>query len=197
MLKSKKIREIRSEPELLRINSRYKKMTDFSKKLFIAFILILFIAYLSICMVFLKEKGGSEQIAFISLTAILLAIALFVFYTTNRRKGSPLIITEKGVFAEPGIAEFWEDIESYAWEEYMGALNKTDFSANDYRISLLIYTKNFWNTNIEAKAPRTLSFRDHSMLSQYGVFFTPDEVEETNKIFQSFGIKRHKDYNLS
>ena len=117
MLKKKKIQEIQSAPELLRINSRYKKMTDSSKKLFIALILVLFVAYLSICMVFLKEKGGSEQIAFISLTAVLLAIALFVFYTTNRRKGSPFIITEKGLFAEPGIAEYWEDIESYAWEE--------------------------------------------------------------------------------
>lgn len=183
MTKRKKIQEIRSAPELLRVNSFYKQPTDLRRNILIAIIVILFVFYLSIMMFVLNEKSVGERVAFIFATAMMLGIALFVFFTSYRRRDSSFVITEKGVFAEPGIAEFWEDIQEYGWEPFK-SWNRVALSRKyGEGITLRIINKGLFQRNIER-------WIWHSVLTQYGIFFNPEQVQMTDKIFQKYGIKK-------
>jgi hypothetical protein len=98
-------------------------------------------------------------------------------------EGIPLIFTEKGIYLSPRVAELWEDIEEYGWETFRG-MRRTSLSRQGEGTTLYIINKGFQH-NIEP-------YFNHSVLSQYGIFFTPEQIQEAEKIFSQYGIRRIK-----
>jgi len=94
----------------------------------------------------------------------------------TQNSGKVLIVTEKGFFIEPGLAEFWKDIDKYRWNVPSGT-NKDLFSGQNEGTSLLLFNnKGAW--------PKTFD------LMQYGIYFTSDQMPQVDTICNRMGIKR-------
>jgi hypothetical protein len=117
----------------------------------------------------------------ILIAAVYGLILIFIFISTLR--GYPLIITDKGIAVPMLVAEFWSDIESYSWEKFYGAnrmLGPTIFSTRE-GTTLKLKTKGM--------LPRTQQ-GGHSILSTYLIFFSPEQIEAAEKIFNEHGIRK-------
>jgi hypothetical protein len=114
---------------------------------------------------------------------MLYSAVLFVTYFWSGTLGQLLIITDKGI-AGPHVAELWEDIDCYSWENYKGAtkiFGPTVFSACE-GVCLRIKNKGIF--------PRTLDGHGHSMLAQFLIFFSPEQIAAAENIFNQHGIKK-------
>ncbi len=181
----RKVREIKSALELLRIDSIYKKVQSFNRNLLIVIIALFFIMYILAILFFMNKKINNEQLAIIfALSAIFILIVIIIKKSAQRR-GSTFLITEKGILLEPDIAEYWADIKEYGWETFKG-FSRLSVSDKGEGTCLIIFNNGFFQRNI-------LRWSWHSVLTQHGIFFSPEQIEETEKIFQKFGINRIKD----
>jgi hypothetical protein len=94
----------------------------------------------------------------------------------NQNSGKTFIVTEKGFFIEPGLAEFWKDIDEYRWNVPSGA-NKDLFSGQNEGTSLLLFNnKGVW--------PKTFD------LMQYNIFFTAGQMQQLDTICNRLEIKK-------
>lgn len=166
-----KIEEIRSSPELLRINSRYTGAEVLAKFFLILIVLFLIVFYEDIISL-IKGKSLDEQLVLISMAVFFLASVIFTIYKINQNRGKTFIATEKGLFIEPGLAEFWKDIDEYRWNT--SAEKDLPFGQSE-GTSTLIFNK-------KGACPKTFD------LMQYGIFFTPDQVQQVDNICNRLGI---------
>jgi hypothetical protein len=169
--KKLKIEEIRLAPELLRISSRYAGGGGLVKILLILIVALLLLFYKDIINV-IQEKSPDEQLVLGSMALIFLAAFFFTLYRMSQNGDKTLIITEKGFFIEPGLAEFWKDIDEYRWNA-----SPENVSGHNEGTSLLLF-------NNRGAFPRNWD------LMQYGIFFTPDQVQQVENICQRLGIKK-------
>ncbi|HBI47164.1 MAG TPA: hypothetical protein DDX93_00315 [Smithella sp.] len=166
-----KIEEIRLSPELLRINSRYTGGGGLAKILLILIVVLPLVFYKDLVHI-IKGKTPDEQLVLVSMAVLFLAAFIFTLYKMNQNSGKTFIVTEKGFFIEPGMAEFWKDIDEYKWnvssENVSGQLegNSITFFNN----------KGAW--------PKAFD------LMQYNIFFTPDQMQQTDNICNRLGIKK-------
>jgi energy-coupling factor transporter transmembrane protein EcfT len=183
--KRKKIREVKSAKELLRIDSSYKKVQRSKRNLLIGIIAFFIIIYLSIILFFINKEIKSEQLAIVISILFIFILIVFIINKSNQRRGSTFLITEKGILLEPDIAEYWMDIKGYEWETFK-CFSKLTVSGKGKGMCLIILNKGFSQRNI-------LRWSWHSLLTQHGIFFSPEQVKETEKIFSKFGINKTYD----
>ncbi|PKN39348.1 MAG: hypothetical protein CVU62_03915 [Deltaproteobacteria bacterium HGW-Deltaproteobacteria-2] len=170
-----KIEDIRLSPELLRINSRFTGGGGLAKILLILIVALPLIFYKDIIHI-IKDKSPDEQLVLTAMAVFFLAAFFFTLYKMTQNSGKVLIVTEKGFFIEPGLAEFWKDIDEYRWN-VPSAANKDLFSGQNEGTSLLFFNnKGAW--------PKTFD------LMQYNIFFTPDQMQQVDTICNRMGIKR-------
>lgn len=172
VFKQKKVRDILSAEELLRIEP-----LDVSLPKPLKFILI---GLLSLGYVYVLSRNYDDILLILGVSfayvVILIAIVLL------GKRSSPLIFTVRGIVKYPYLAEFWEDIDEYGWETFRG-ITKVPFSSQREGTCLYILNKGTFQRNVE-------TWTGHTMLAQYGIFFTPEQIQETEKIFQRFDIKK-------
>lgn len=161
-----KIEEIRLSPELLRINSRYLGGGGLAKTLLILIIVLPLVFYKDIINI-IKDKSPNEQLVLISMVVFFLAAFILTLYKMNQNSGKNLIITEKGFFIEPALAEFWKDIDEYKWNTFSG-MSEASLT--------LFNNKGAW--------PKAFD------LTQYNIIFTPDQMQQMDTICNRLGIKK-------
>jgi hypothetical protein len=183
MWNRRKIDEIKSAKELFKIDSNYRKVQSFKRNLLIGLIAIFFILYLSMILFFMNKEIKNEQLAIVLSFLVIFILIVIVINKSAQRRGSAFLITEKGVLLEPDIAEYWTDIKGYGWETFKG-FSRLSVSEKGEGTCLIIFNKGFFQRNI-------LRWSWHSVLTQHGIFFLPEQIEETEKIFQKFGINRN------
>ena len=170
-----KIEDIRLSPELLRINSRYTIGGGLAKIILILIVALPLVFYKDIIHI-IKDKSPDEQLVLTAMAVFFLAAFFFTLYKMAQNSGRVLIVTEKGFFVEPGLAEFWKDIDEYRWNVPSGA-NKDLFSGQNEVTSLLLFNnKGAWPKKFD--------------LMQYGIYFTSDQMPQVDTIFNRMGIKR-------
>jgi hypothetical protein len=169
-----KIEEIRLSPEWLRINSRYAGGGGLAKILLILIVSLFLIFYKDIINI-IKDKSPDEQLVLIAIAVLFIAALLFTLYKMNQNSGKALIITEKGLFIEPIMAEFWKDIDEYKCNGF-----SENVSAQTEGQSITFFNnKGAW--------PKILN------LMQYGIFLTPEQVKQVDNICNRLGIKNIED----
>ncbi|MCX5847993.1 MAG: hypothetical protein NTW65_00890 [Deltaproteobacteria bacterium] len=120
----------------------------------------------------LKEKSPDQQLVLVSMVVLFLAAFIFTLYKMNQNSGKTLIITEKGIFMDPLLAEFWKDID-----EYKCNTSSENVSGQTEGKSIIFFNnKGAW--------PKTFD------LMRYGIFFTPDQVQQVDNICSRLGIKK-------
>jgi hypothetical protein len=173
-----KMREILSAPEILRIEPQDIK---FSKKLQLIIILIISIGY-AMFIYKMIERSNLELLFVTGLFAVIIVAILLL-----SRKTTPFVITNRGLLKYPYVAEFWEDIESYTWETFTGA-KRLPLQPSHSVTTLYLVNKGgiLRQRNIENRT-------GHTVFGNCGIFFTHDQIEATDRIFQEHGIKKIPD----
>lgn len=182
MLKRNKSKEILSAKELLRIDSINIRISKTTRGILI--LLASFIYLFLLIFGLLSVATGAPLIIKLSWVFLisLVFIIMLLIITKIIIRSSPLRMTERGIIIDPYLVELWEDIDSYGWETFKG-LSKMSFSSKGEGTCLYILNKGTFQRNVE-------TWTGHTMLAQYGIFFTPEQIQETEKIFQRFGIKK-------
>lgn len=186
MLKRRKIDEIKSARELLRIDSRYGKVQNFKRNMLIGIIAIFLVLYTLAILFLMDKKIDDEQIAFIFASLIIFILVVIVVRKSAQTRGSTFLITEKGILLGSDIVEYWADIYGYGWETLKG-FTRLSTSSKGEGTCLIIFNKGLFQRNI-------LRWTSHSVLAQYGIFFTPEQIQEAEMIFNQHGIKKNKDF---
>jgi len=170
-----KIEEIRLSPELLTIHSRYTGGAGLEKFILILIVSLLLVFYKDIIYI-IKDKEQDEQLVLVSIVVLFLTAFFFTLYKMNRNSRKFLIVTEKGLFIEPDFAESWKDIDEYRWIASSEA-KKDIFTGQKAETSLMLSdNKGTW--------PKTFD------LMSYGIYFTPDQIQQVDNICQRWGIKK-------
>jgi uncharacterized membrane protein (DUF485 family) len=170
-----KIDEIRSASELLRIESRYAKAGT-PTKFFLFLLFVFLLVFYKDIIALLGEKSLKEQLMLVSMLLFFIAFLVFTIYMINLQRGKTLIVTEKGLFIEPTLAQFWKDIDEYRWSS-SETVSKVLLSGKAEGTSLLLF-------NNKGALPKTYN------LIQYGIFFTPQQIEQVNGLCKRLGIKK-------
>lgn len=171
IFKRKALQRVLAGNELLRVKSTYKPIPV----LFIrTLIVILTIAYIFPFFLFRDE---TIWIVWIASSSLLYVLLLAVVFKISYR-GAPLLITDYGVAVDPYLVETWEDIDSYGWEAF-GKKEET----RKQKVTLGILNKGLAQRNLE-------NWTGHSMLAQYGIFFTSEQIKQAEDIFNKYGIPK-------
>ena len=132
---------------------------------------------------FIKLPQNKEMLfIWVAIISMLFGLILAVIYRFSKGRGNPLIFTERGIVIDPLLVETWEDIETFRWEKFQG-LTRISFSSKGEGMCLQIVNKGVIQRNIE-------TWTGHTMMAQYGIFFTKEQMKETEIIFQKYGISR-------
>jgi len=166
-----KIEEIRLSSELMRINSHYAGGGGLAKIILI-FIVVLPLVFYKDIIYIIKDKSSDEQLVLMAMAVFFLAAFFFTLYKMNQNSGKTLIVTEKGFFIEPGLAEFWKDIDEYRWN-----ISSENVSGQTEGKSIIFFNnKGVW--------PKIFD------LMQYNIFFTSDQMQQVDTICNRLGIKK-------
>ncbi len=176
--KKKKIREVLSAKELLRVASVEKKLPESLKYIIFILITLVYLYALNI------NQGEDTFMIWIVIVSMLYLLMLVVIIRFTKGRGASLVITEKGVVINPMLAELWEDINKYGWETFKGT-TKTSFFSKREGTSLLILNKGTFQRNTE-------TWTGHTMLGQYGIIFTPEQIEKADRIFKEYGVNKYE-----
>ncbi|TAN43612.1 MAG: hypothetical protein EPN25_00015 [Nitrospirae bacterium] len=182
MVNENKIKSILKERELLKVNSLNKAVAPESRKSLLILASGVYIIGLAYGLWISTDINNLMVMWSITLT-LLYGFSIFIIIFLTTAKGSPLIITEKGIVCRPIVAEFWEDIESYNWEEFKGGTcmpGSTLFSIGE-GISLKLKTKGL--------LPRT-QLQGRTIFGTYLIFFSPEQMAITENIFDQQGINK-------
>jgi len=169
-----KIEEIRTAPEVLRIEAQYAR-GEGALKLFLLLMVALLFVYHQDLIGMLKEKTKEQQIVLALMILLFMAALVFTLYMMKRRKGKTLVVTEKGLFVEPSFAQLWQDIDEYRWH-VSPDLNNFLFSGQKHGDTLfLVNNKGAW--------PQIYDLAPH------GIFFTPQQMKQVDDLCRRRGIK--------
>ena len=112
-------------------------------------------------------------------------LVIFLTFFLGSAKENALIITDKGLAFWPIVAEKWEDIESYSWEEFKG-INRvpgpTVFSSCE-GVTLRILINGLFQRCLESRT-------SHSIFATYLIFFSPEQMATAEGILKQHGIKK-------
>ena len=169
-------------PELLRIDSRNEQ----GRTIIIAFlagIFLLFFYYFKDVVNFIKGKAFDQQFVLAFMAALFLAALVGTIFKINRARRKTLIMTEKGFYIEPMLAEFWNDIAEYKWNTVQDA-SGNPIAGSGKEKSLLLFFNN------QGSSPGICD------LAQYGIFFTTDQIQQVERHCLLWGIKKIGEQNI-
>ncbi|HON58872.1 MAG TPA: hypothetical protein P5040_03640 [Smithella sp.] len=169
--------EILQGPELLRINPR-PDSSEGLLKLFLVFGGLLLVFFYKDAVGLLREKPLNQQLVLIGMTVLFAGVAIFAIFKSRQIQSKVLIITEKGAFMGPLFAQRWQDISEYQWNTVGGKGNP--FLEKQSNPSLFLY-------NNKGSWPKTYD------LAKYGIFFTTDQVQYLESLFNRLGIKKREE----
>lgn len=182
-----KIKDVLAGKELLRINSQHKQLPNQKKKWRLVAISITY----GLGMLFsLWFYWGESPLIYLTPAIItaLYCFCLILFFSFTSNKGNPLIFTEKGIVLPNITANYWNEIESYGWEDYTG-WNKVPgprvFSASG-GITLHV---NLSGTMAELFSGWRAT-RGGNILATYLIFFSPEQIAQAESVFSEFGVQR-------
>lgn len=147
-------------------------------KILLILIIVLPLVFYKDIINIIQNKSPDEQLVLVSMVVLFLAAFIFTLYKMNKNSGKSLIVTEKGFFIEPVLAEFWKDIDEYKWNVPSNANKDTLTGQNEGTSLILFNNKGAW--------PKAFD------LTQYKIFFTPDQMQQTNNICNRLGINKTK-----
>jgi hypothetical protein len=182
MSKKKKTIEILKGRELLRVNSLHKPISEKNRRARMS-IATLFFFIVTVYFYWTNRSRLDLLLPLLGILIILYGAVLFMTSYWSGVLGQPLIITDKGI-AGPHVAESWDEIESYRWENFNGAtkiFGPTVFSTCD-GVCLRIKNKGIF--------PRTLDGHGHTMFAQFLIFFSPEQIATAESILKQHGIKK-------
>jgi|GEM_PF-700591 len=166
--------EIRRSPELLRINPRQDN-SGMILKLFLVVCGLLLVFFYNKVVEILLQKPLNQRIALMGMTLSCIAVVILTLFKLRQVRGKVLIITAKGALMEPLFAERWQDVSEYQWKT--AGRNSGFFSTKQENPSLGLY-------NNKGSLPQIYD------LSNYGIFFTADQVQYLERLFHGLGIKK-------
>jgi len=187
MTNQEKIEDVLAGKELLRVDSLHKQLPKKSKK--IIFVVITSMYGLGMLYSLLLYWGQSPLIYLIPamITACYcISLILYVSFTSN--KGNPLIFTQKGIVLPNITATYWNEIESYGWEDYTG-WNKVPgprVLSTSGGITLHVNLREAMKELVSGWR----AVRGGNILATYLIFFSPEQIEQVEGIFSEFGIQR-------
>lgn len=130
---------------------------------------------------------GQSPLIFLlpAMITALYCICLILFFSFTSNKGNPLIFTEKGIVLPYITANYWNEIESYRWEDYTG-WNKVPgprvFSTSG-GITLHVNLRGTMELFSGWRAVRA-----GNILATYLIFFSPEQIEQVESVFLEFGV---------
>jgi hypothetical protein len=187
MFQRRKNKDIISGQELLRINSLLKKSSNVSFKFIIILSSLFFVVCVFLAAYYFKDSEPKYIIIlFPGFITLFFTAILTLIFSYFRNKGNPLLFTDKGI-AIPYLSEnYWQEIESYGWDEYKG-LNKlpgpTLFSLSE-GICLKINPKGF------GLASRWTNTRGGNIMAVYLIFFSKEQQLKAETIFNQHGVRK-------
>lgn len=185
-------REILAAPELLRITAEGMKLSVITKSL-LAFVLILLYSmfmYGSIRTIITKPIHNKETfiMSFVFLAIFLsIAVAILIRLIFKDERMS-LIFTEVGMAGTGLFNVKYDRIGTYGWEICNGILATGQASKKENKKTLRI-------TANKGLFPE-LAYKDrfgNSILGSYGYLFDSNQINKTEEIMNSFGIKKMPD----
>jgi len=169
-----KIDAIRAAPEVLRIEAQYARGEGALKLFLLLMAALLFVSHEDLIGMF-KDKTKEQQIVLAGMFLFFLAALVFTLYMMRRRRGKTLVVTEKGLFVAPSLAQFWQEIDEYRWH-VAPDLNNFLFSGQKHGATLLLVSnKGVW--------PKIYDLASH------GIFFTPQQIQKVDDLCRRLGIK--------
>ncbi|TSK06234.1 MAG: hypothetical protein FPO08_15595 [Geobacter sp.] len=183
-----KINEVLAGRELMRIDSQHKQQPRENKKRNL--IIITLIYGLGLIYSFWFHWGEKSPLIFLlpMILTMLYGVVIAVSFVYTNNRGNPLIFTDRGIVLPFIAANFWNEIESYEWEDFAG-WNKvpgpTVFSmveGTSLRINL--------NGAMGWFSTRWRDGRGGNVLATYLIFFSPEHITKAESIFAEYVIKR-------
>jgi len=185
MLNRSKTNDILKGVELLRVPSLQKPISKKKRKAVIAVTTLLYAAFLVYGFFITKDAPQSIKFSWLVVLTILYFLGIVITFILGSSTENALILTERGIAYWPIVAEHWEDIERYSWEEFKG-INRvpgpTVFSSRE-GITLKLITKGIFQRCLESKT-------GHSIFATYLIFFSPEQIAAAEVVFEQHGIRK-------
>lgn len=182
-----RINEILTGVELLRIESLHRQIPSSDIKRKITSLTIIFILG-SIFSIWKYREDIIPLLFFLGFVSMIYALMLAFIKVYLQNKGNPLIFTDKGIVLPNIAANFWNEIESYGWEEFKG-WNKvpgpTVFSASEG--SCLNLTL---NGGLSIFLPRWRDSKGGNIFATALIFFTQEQIAKAEEIFSNHSISK-------
>jgi len=182
-----RINEILTGVELLRIESLHRQIPSSDIKRKINSLTIIFILG-SFFSIWKYRDDIIPLLFFLGFVSMIYALMVAFIKVYLQNKGNPLIFTDKGIVLPNIAANFWNEIESYGWEEFKG-WNKvpgpTVFSASEG--SCLNLTL---NGGFSILLPRWRDSKGGNIFATALIFFTQEQMAKAEEIFSNYFIPK-------
>ncbi|MDU0460271.1 MAG: hypothetical protein RW306_16205 [Geobacteraceae bacterium] len=182
-----RINEILTGAELLRIESLHRQIPSSDIKRKITSLTIIFILG-SIFSIWKYREDIIPLLFFLGFVSMIYALMVAFIKIYLQNKGNPLIFTDKGIVLPNIAANFWNEIESYGWEEYKG-WNKvpgpTVFSASEG--SCLNLTL---KGGLSIFLPRWCDSKGGNIFATALIFFSKEQIAKAEEIFSNHSISK-------
>ena len=185
MFNRSKTNDILKGVELLRVPSLQKPISRKKRKAVLAVLTLLYPAFLVYGFSITKDAPQSIKLFWLVAPTILYFLGIAITFILGNATTNALIITERGLAYWPIVAEKWEDIESYSWEEFKGLTRipgPTVFSSCE-GITLRIIHKGFSQRCLEGRT-------SHSIFATYLILFSPDQMAAAEVVLKQHGIRK-------
>ena len=184
MLNRTKTKEILKGSELLKVASLQKPILIKSRKVLLSIVTTIYVLSLGYGVYITKDEPQNIQLYLLVGLTMLYAMVFYLTFVLRSAKENALIITENGIAYWPIVAEKWEDIESYTWEEFKGLRRvpgPTALSSCE-GTTLRLINKGFFQRCLEGRT-------GHSIFATYLIFFSPEQIATTDDIIKQHGIQ--------
>jgi uncharacterized membrane protein YhdT len=187
MLNRSKINDILKGAVLLKVDSLQKPLSKNNRKITLGVATLVYVFGWIYSAFITADAPRLIKFSIPIILTLLYIMVVPVLFLLSRAKENSLTITERGLAFWPIVAEKWEDIESYSWEEFKG-INRvpgpTVFSSCE-GVTLRIIIKGLLQRCLENRT-------SHSIFATYLIFFSPDQIAATEAIMNQHGIKKAK-----
>jgi hypothetical protein len=118
-MKTKKSTDILSGQNLLIVKSIHSHKAELSKFKYLITVTIVYVVFI-ICLFAFTQRINFEIVSISALLTVAGGAFAYLLLNEIRRSGNPLIFTPKGIAIPNRTCNYWNEIESFCWEEYKG-----------------------------------------------------------------------------
>lgn len=195
MLNRSKTNDILKGEVLLRVHSLQKPVSKRSRRIVLVIATLLYVLSWIYSAFVTAEAPKLLKFTIPIVLTLIYVVVIPVTLILSSAKENALIITARGLAYWPIVAEKWEDIAGYSWEEFRGLRRipgPTVFSSCD-GTTLRIINKGFFQRCLENRT-------DHSIFATYLILFSPEQIATAEGILKQHGIQRglpHSRHNVA